>query len=619
MSAPRDPSPPASEPVMMDLKILATTDLHMYILDHDYLADRPSQRFGLSRAATVIATERATAANSLLLDNGDSLQGGPMGDFLADAGWRGRSGHPAIAAMNTLRYDAATLGNHDFSHGLRYLNNALRDADFPIVSTNLLSRRGLPVHACVMLQRMMRDRRGGAWPLRIGILGFLPPQTVDWEPELRQATRIGDILEHAQAGIAALRTGGADLVIALSHSGIGDLQPVPMMENAATALAALPGIDAVIAGHTHRVFPSDQHPAGPGIDPQRGTLAGKPCVMPGFWGSHLGVIELALQRSSAGKWSVANFRCRAEPVRALPPHQPVIRTAQPAHRATLQHFRRRIGRSDVALTSFFTMLGHDPGLRLVCMAQRWHARRLLAAGPWRDLPILSAAAPFRAGGRGGPDHYTDVPAGPLTLRSLADLYLFPNRLCAILVSGADVACWLERSASIFLRIAPGAQDQPLIDPEFPSYNFDLIDGVGWQLDLSQPSRYAADGRLLDPDARRVTNLRHRGRPVTPDQRFVLVTNSYRLSDSGVFSAIAARRRVVLQGGARTRDVLRQYVATQRMVAPPGPLGWNFLSMPGTTIRYATGPGAARHLELLGFRYDQIGQTPDGFLDLRLYL
>lgn len=603
----------------LDLRIMATTDLHMHVLGYDYLADRPSDRIGLSRAAALIARARQQVPNCLLFDNGDALQGSPMGDYLAESGGIGpRRRHPAIAAMNALRYDAATVGNHDFSFGLGFLRASLEGADFPVVASNLQPRRPLPVVPHLLLERRFLDRQGRARRLRIGVLGFLPPQTVDWEPTLRADIAVADILDSARAGIAALRQRGADLVLALSHSGIGALEPQPMMENAATALAALPGLDLVIAGHTHRVFPSASHPGGPGIDAQRGTLAGKPAVMPGFWGSHLGLIDLRLEHDGEA-WRIADFTCRAEPVAAEADHPAVTGPAMPAHRQTLRHFRRRIGRTERALSSYFALIGEDPGLRLVAMAQRWHVRRALRGTRWQDLPILSAAAPFRAGGRGGPLHYTDVPAGRLTLRNIADLYLFPNRLCAIRLTGAEVREWLERSASLFLRVEPGQPDQPLIDPEFPSYNFDVIDGLDWQIDLSRPPRYAPDGRLAHADSHRIRSMRHRGREVAPGQPFILVTNSYRLSDCGLFAAVASGRPVLLDGTARTREVLRRYVAQRRVLSPDARTGWSFTPLPGTSVLFETSPAAAGHLDRLDTAVQDAGLGPDGFLRLRLHL
>ena len=606
-------------PAGIDLRIMATTDLHMHVLGYDYFANRPSARLGLSRTAAVIARERGGAGNSLLFDNGDFLQGSPMGDYLAAADEGGqRRPHPAIAAMNALDYDAATIGNHDFSFGMGFLRRTLDGAEFPFVATNLIPHKPLPSFPDILLPRKFRDRAGKTHLIQIGVLGFMPPQTIEWEPDLRAEIRVDDILTSARAGIARLRAAGADLIVALSHSGIGALDPGPMAENAATALAALPGIDVVIAGHTHRVFPAPDHPTGPGIDLQAGTLAGKPAVMPGFWGSHLGVIDLGLIRDGAG-WRVERFRCRAEPVETHEDHPAVTTPALPAHIGTLRHFRRRVGRTELPLNSYFTLIGDDPGLRLVTMAQRWHVRRALRGTRWQDLPILSAAAPFRAGGRGGPDHYTDVPAGRLTLRSIVDLYHFPNRICAIRLSGSDVAEWLERSASLFRRVEPGRADQPLIDPEFPSYNFDIIDGLDWQIDLARPPRYAADGRLADSESRRIIGLSHRGRPLDPDQQFILVTNSYRMSDCGMFGPVVSGRPVLLDGTSRTREVLRRYIARRRVLAPEGGGGWRFAPLPGTSVLFETGPAAAPQLHRLKTPVESMGLAANGFLQLRLHL
>ena len=615
------PPPAQQDPsTTIPLRILATSDLHMHVLGYDYLLNRPSDSIGLSRIASLVAAERRQCDNTLLFDNGDSLQGSPMGDFLAEPGVLAvRAVHPAIAAMNALGYDAATIGNHDFSFGPGFLRRTLERADFPVVATNMTSRRRMPVQRHALLSRQMRDRAGRMHLLRVGVLGFLPPQTVDWEPDLRSEIAIDDILRAAKAEAALLRAQGADLILALSHSGIGALKPTPMMENASTALAALDDIDVVIAGHSHRLFPCPSHPAGPGIDVQAGTLAGKPAVMPGFWGSHLGVIDLELTPAPEGprRWRLRPLGSRVQSARHQLEHPMVLRPILGWHQTTQRHFQRRIGRSTVSLSSHFVLLGQDRGLRLVAMAQRWQVRKSLEGTPWSNLPILSAAAPFRAGGRGGPYHYTNVPAGPLTLRSMADLYLFPNRLCALLVSGAVAADWLERSASQFRQIHANVQDQLLIDPEFPSYNFDLIDGLEWQLDLSQSPRYAPDGRLLHPESRRVQNLCHRGRPVRPDQAFVLATNSYRLSDSGIFIPAIQHHKVILNDIGRTRDAVQRYVSHRRVVSPEAALGWHFAPMPGTSVLFQTSPAA--DLSDLPLPHHPLGVDADGFLRLRLQL
>lgn len=609
----------------LSLRLLATTDMHMKVLPYDYFADRECDRGGLARVASLIERRRAERPNCLLLDNGDFLQGTPMGDYAAARHEAApRRIHPAIAAMNAMGYDAAALGNHDFNFGLSFLRSVTARARFPFLAANLQVRRGPGFDGHVILRRVMTDDRGEPVPLSIAIAGFVPPQTTAWDRDLSDQIMCFDIIETARSLIPALRAAGADLVVALAHSGIGAPTASPGMENAAAALAALPGLDAVIAGHTHEVFPGPRIRPRPGVDPKAGTLAGKPAVMAGFGGSHLGIIDLDLAREPAGSWRIRDFAVRAEPVDpGLPTEDRVARPVLAAHRETLRNMRRRVGRSATALTSYFALIGDDPGSRLVNLAQRWHVRRQLKNTPWQDLPLLSASAPFRAGGRGGPRHYTDVPAGALSLRNLADLYVFPNRICAIRLTGAQLAEWLERSASLFHQISPGQRDAALIDPAFPCYNFDVIDGVRWRIDLSQPARFAPDGAVRQDGARRIRDLSWQGRPVTDQDVFVLATNSYRMASCGLFSPLVRDNTVALGDGPLTRDILHRYVRRRRRIAIDSAPHWRFVPMPGTSAIFETGPGALDHLPQAAARHaipiEPCGEGPDGFARLRLHL
>ncbi|MDP5307224.1 bifunctional 2',3'-cyclic-nucleotide 2'-phosphodiesterase/3'-nucleotidase [Paracoccus spongiarum] len=609
----------------LGLRILATTDMHMNVLPYNYFTGRPCDRVGLARTASLVEIRRAEVRNALLLDNGDFLQGTPLGDLAAAGiGRELRRIHPAIAAMNAMGYDAAALGNHDFNFGLSFLRAVTARAGFPFLAANLRVRRGPSFRRHVILRREMIDWHGRRVEVAVGIVGFLPPRTAEWDRDLSDQLACDDILETARRVIPEMRAEGAQIVIALAHSGIGRAEPRPGLENAAAALAAIPGIDAVVAGHTHEVFPGPDFPAAPGIDPVAGTLAGKPAVMPGFGGSHLGVIDLQLRPDGAGGWRVAAASARAESVdAALPSLAQVARPVLGAHRETLRHLRRRVGRSATALNSYFSVIGDDPGLRLVNMAQRWHVRQRLKGSPWEGYPVLSASAPFRAGGRGGPQHYTDVPPGPLSLRNLADLYFFPNRICAIRLSGAQLADWLERSASLFRRVAPGSTDSPLIDPAFPCYNFDVVDGITWQVDLSAPARFAPDGRLLAPQSRRIRELRWQGRPVGAEDIFVLATNSYRLAGCGLFSPLVADNELALKTDDLTRDVLRHYIRRRRSVAIDAPPHWRFVPMPGTSALFNSGPGGLAHLDRVAERHkariEYDGAAEGGFARFRLFL
>jgi 2',3'-cyclic-nucleotide 2'-phosphodiesterase/3'-nucleotidase len=611
------------------LRLLGTTDLHAHVHPYDYHADRQVETVGLSRIATLVAQARAEAPNALLFDNGDVLQGNPLADHIAlGQGLAADEVHPVIAAMNVLGYDAGTLGNHEFNYGLGFLRAALSGAAYPVVCANVLGADGAPLlPPSVILDRTVTDGAGARHPIRVGVIGLVPPQITTWDRHhLGGRVTAQGIVATAAACAARLKEDGADIVVALCHSGIGPDEGGDGMENASVPLAALPGIDAVLIGHQHLVFPGPDFAATAAVDPVAGTLHGRPAVMAGFGGSHLGVIDLILERDGAG-WRLARFEtavrpiCRNEGGRAVATvgdDPRVLAAAADAHLGTLAYVRRPVGRTTVPLHSHFALVGHAPTLRLVNAAQRWHVTGRLAGTEFADLPVLSAAAPFKAGGRAGPGHYTDVPAGDLAIRHVAEIYLFPNALHAVRVTGAELRGWLERSAGLFNRITPGQADQMLLNPGFPSYHFDVIDGVTWEIDLSQPARHDIDGTVLDPGARRIVNLSHEGRPVTDDMAFIVATNSYRAGGGGRFPG-AGGDSIVLEAPDTNRDVILRYIAAQGTVSPRPGSDWRFAPLPGTSVLFDTAPGAVPPPDHAGRMIEPAGPGPNGFARFRIRL
>lgn len=619
------------------LRIMETTDLHVHVFPYDYYADKPVDTVGLARTASIIAAIRAEAANAILLDNGDFLQGNPMGDYIAyERGMKPGDMHPVIAAMNTVGIDASTLGNHEFNYGLDFLMNTVAGAAFPVVSANVALDLGasprqdrtlLPPY--VILDREITDGTGAKHPIRIGVIGFVPPQITQWDRkhlEGRAATR--DIVDTAEAWVPQMREDGCNIILALSHSGIGSAQRSEMMENASTVLAGVDGIDAVLTGHSHLVFPSPAYEGFDGADLGRGTLAGKPAVMAGFWGSHLGLIDLLLERDGT-EWRVLDFTCEARPIserkedRSIVPLvesvPAVLDSVRAEHEATLAYIRRPVGKTAAPLYSYFALVADDPSVQIVSIAQGWYMAQMLAGTDYADLPLLSAAAPFKAGGRGGPDYYTDVPVGDVAIKNVADLYLYPNTIRAVKVTGAQLADWLERSAGVFNQITPGAADQPLINPDFPSYNFDVIDGVTYEIDLSQPSKFDPKGGPLNPGARRIVNLAYQGRPVDPAESFVIATNNYRAGGGGSFPG-AMGDTIIFEGPDTNRDIVVRYIVEQGTINPAADANWRFAPMPGTSVLFDTGPRAAEHLaDLSAVRIEPAGDAPDGFARFRIHL
>ncbi|MGR3418552.1 bifunctional 2',3'-cyclic-nucleotide 2'-phosphodiesterase/3'-nucleotidase [Paracoccus sp. (in: a-proteobacteria)] len=619
------------------LRIMETTDLHVHVWPYDYYADKPVDTVGAARTAALIRAVRDEAGNSVLLDNGDILQGNPMGDYVAyERGMKPDEMHPIITAMNEVGVEAGTLGNHEFNYGLDFLKNALAGAGFPVVCANVATRADEDpaaddtlVPPYVVLDRELTDGAGQPHPIRLGIIGFVPPQIMQWDRKhLEGRVTARDIVEAARAWVPKLRGEGVDLVVALCHSGIGAATHEPGMENAAIPLAGVEGIDVILTGHQHLVFPGPDFEDTEGVDIAAGTIAGKPGVMAGFWGSHMGLVDLLLERQGDG-WAVIEHSVEARPIYQRDTDRKVVALVESVaaiedsvaaeHQATLDYVRRAVGKTSAPLYSYFALVADDPSVQIVANAQEWYIRQMMAGTEYEGLPILSAAAPFKAGGRGGPDYYTDVPSGDIAIRNVADLYLYPNTIRAVQVTGAQVRDWLERSAGMFNRIRPGQPDQMLLNPEFPSYNFDVIDGVTYRIDLSQPSKYDSDGKIADEGAARIVDLAFAGQPIDPQAEFIVATNNYRAGGGGNFPGNDGST-IVFEGPDTNRDIIVRYIVEQGTIDPEADGNWSFAPLEGATVLFDTGPEAARYLdEIKGVAIKAVGDGENGFARYRITL
>ncbi len=619
------------------LRLMETTDLHVHVFPYDYYADKPVDTVGLARTAAHVKDIRAEATNAMLLDNGDLIQGNPMGDYIAyERGMKEGDMHPIVTAMNVVGYDAATIGNHEFNYGLDFLVNAMAGAQFPVVLANVAKEMGASPTADTTLfkpwhivEKTVTDGSGAEHTIKVGIIGFTPPQIMTWDrPRLEGKVQTRDIVETARAYVPQIKEAGADIIVALSHSGIGPDQHTDGMENASVPLAAIEGIDAVMTGHHHLEFPGSKYDTTGAVDPVKGTLHGKPATMAGFWGSHLGIIDLMLE-VSGGEWRVVTHESTLRPISkrnedrsitALVDSVPEVEASvQQQHEDTLSYVRRAVGKTSAPLHSYFALVADDPSVQIVSIAQKWYVGDMLKGSDYEGLPILSAAAPFKAGGRGGPDYFTDVPAGDVAIKNVADLYLYPNTVRAVKVTGAEVKDWLERSAGMFNQITPGEANQVLLNPDFPSYNFDVIDGVTYQIDLSQPSKYGPKGALENPDANRIVDLLYNGAPVNPDDEFVIATNNYRASGGGDFPG-AKGDTIIFEAPDTNRDVIVRYIVDQGTINPSADANWSFKPLNGATVLFDTGPAAKRYLDdVKGMDIEEAGEGPDGFARFRIKL
>ncbi|MGX2973664.1 2',3'-cyclic-nucleotide 2'-phosphodiesterase [Ursidibacter arcticus] len=589
------------------LRIIGTTDIHSFLTDFDYYKDAPTDKFGFTRTATLIEQARKEAKNSVLVDNGDLIQGNPIADYQAAKGYKEGKSNPAIDALNFMQYDVGTLGNHEFNYGLAYLDDSIKQAKFPIINANVVKvGTDEPVYQPYFIQeKSVVDENGNKQIVKIGYIGFVPPQIMVWDKaNLDGKVETRDIVKTAEKYVPILKEKGADIVVALAHTGPSDEPYKEGAENSAFYLADVKGIDAVIFGHSHRLFPNKEFAKSPNADIEKGTVKGIPESMAGYWGNNISVVDLTLANEN-GKWVVIDGAAVLRPIydndkkaSTVENHPEVTALLKPVHEATREFVSQPIGKASDNMYSYLALVQDDPTIQIVNQAQRAYVENVVKGLPeLAGLPILSAGAPFKAGGRkNDPSGYTEVDKGELTFRNAADLYLYPNTLVVVKVTGAELKEWLECSAGMFKQIDPSnAQPQSLLDwTGFRTYNFDVIDGVQYQFDITQPARYDGECKLINDKANRVVNLTYNGKAVDPKAEFLIATNNYRAYGNKFPGT--GDSHIVFAAPDENRQILANYITaeskTNGQVSPSADKNWRIAPIASKAkldIRFETSP------------------------------
>jgi 2',3'-cyclic-nucleotide 2'-phosphodiesterase len=568
------------------LSIMATSDVHQYLIPYDYMEDNPDPSIGFSKIYSLIEEERQKNNNNLLLDNGDLIQGSLIGlyEYQIDPITEGET-QTIIKAYNYAGYEAATIGNHELQdYSMDYLEKAMAGADFPFVSANIMLADNEEEFYTDPYTIITKNINGK--DLRIGVVGFVPPQSMLWgKDNLEGNVVIKDIVDQAKKIIPELAQ-KTDLVVVLSHSGISDadVDSYDARENASYYIAQIDGVDAMITGHHHGTFPDDYENLE-GVNAEEGTIFGVPTVMPGSWGSALGVIDLEVEENK-GSWEVVGHQIRHRVVdESVESHPEIEEIANDVHQNVIEYVRTPIGDTERDITSYLSRVMDSPVTQVINDAQLWWAEEEFSSGEYSDLPILSAAAPFRAG-RENADYFTEVMTGGVTIGDVTDIYIYDNQIRVMQMNGKQIIEWLERSAENFNKIDPDSEEtQELLDPEFAAYNFDVIDGIEYEIDVTK-----AEGE-------RVVNATYQGEPLNEEMEFLIVTNDYRAGGGGDFPPAVEEDPVYAPSGLVNREIIMNYIEENGTINPAPDYNWSIKAFDAAgDITFRSHPEAMDYIE-----------------------
>lgn len=510
--ASRAPAPRST----VDLVIVSTTDVHGRLRAWDYYANRPDSAHSLAAAATVIDSVRsANPGRVILVDAGDLLQGNPL-DYVA-ARVQPDQPHPVIAAMNAMAYDAAAIGNHEFNYGVPTLERATTQAHFPFLAANAYTVDGKRAFR----PWVMLERDG----IKVAVVGATTPGSMLWDRDnMRGRIAIHDIVPDVRTAVSDARRSGADVVVVSVHSGLDEPSSYDTLttgvasENVAARLAReVGGIDLIVYGHSHKEMAD--------------TIIGSTMlVQPKNWATSVSVAHLEMV-PDAGRWRVASKRASLVRTVRHPESQAVVAATEASHRATIAYATTSIGTTPVAWRADSSRVADTPLIDFVLEVERAATGAQLAS---------TAAFSLDA----------SIDSGAITVSRIAALYPYDNTLRAIRISGAQLRSYLEQSARYYRPFTAGA---PVVNDSVPGFNFDIVAGADYTLDVSRPV------------GSRVTRLEVGGRPVAPDDSFTFALNNYRQTGGGGYAMLAGAPllddrqleiRQLLIDEVRKRGVLR---------------------------------------------------------------
>jgi 2',3'-cyclic-nucleotide 2'-phosphodiesterase/3'-nucleotidase len=510
------------------ITLLATSDLHGNLLPYDYYTAQAADR-GLAKIATLIRAERTENPNNLLIDCGDTIQGTPLeslyqhyvetGHLPLQLSFAGPplDRDPMMVAMNAIGYDAMVVGNHEFNFGLKNLARARAEARFPWISANVrVERRGTQRPFAAYFVKMIAG-------VKVAVIGVTTPLIPEWEsPEHYNGYRFDPGVEAVRAAVAELRDRvRPDIVVVASHSGLdrdpqtGALHPGDAPENFAYRIATeVKGIDAIVFGHTHQQLA--EYKVGDVL-----------LMQPKNWGISLGHMDFVMEPARGGTFKIVSKSSHLIPVTASTrADAKILEIARPYHELAEKYLKTPVAEAPVDLDAKLARVQDTALLDAIQQVELSYAKA--------DVSFASSFNPRAV-----------VPKGPVTVRQIAALYIYDNRLYALEGSGKMVREALENSARYFLTCTGDCSHGPLINPQFLGFNYDMAEGVEYEIDLSRPP------------GERIQNLRWNGKPLSDDEPLRLAVNNYRAGGSGGYSMFRGAK-IVWRSQEEIRDMVIRY-------------------------------------------------------------
>jgi 2',3'-cyclic-nucleotide 2'-phosphodiesterase / 3'-nucleotidase / 5'-nucleotidase len=463
----------------VSIQVLATSDLHGRFMPWEYATDTENLNGSLAQIATIVKKTREANPNTILVDNGDTIQDNSSQLFLND------EIHPMILAMNEIGYDTYTLGNHEFNYGIPALEKVIAPSKAKILAGNLYRPDGTRFAAPYTII----EKAG----VKVGIIGMTNPNITKWDAANLVGYTVTSPIEETKKAIQELQ-GQVDVMIGVIH--VGPTEEYGNDDGADVIAQACPELAAIVAGHAHTKV----------IETRVNNVV---ITEPNRYGDNVAQISLTLTKNPEGKYTLAN---RATDIKAslIPVNSSVI--PDPDLVAKLQPY------DDRAKADARTVIGELRSQDLVPEDEV----KGIPSSQIEDTPMIdlinevqmyysganvSAAAAFST--------TANILKGPITKAGVSQIYKYDNTLYLLEVTGKQLKQYMEWSASYYNTFKEG--DLTLsFNEKIRGYNYDMFSGVKYQVDISK-----------EPGSRIFNLTRMDGTPISDSDILKLAVNNYR--------------------------------------------------------------------------------------------
>ncbi|MBZ4649946.1 5'-nucleotidase C-terminal domain-containing protein [Thermosipho sp. (in: thermotogales)] len=526
-----------------EVVILHTSDLHGNILPINYATNSPSD-VGLAKIATLVKQFRNEYQNVIIVDTGDLIQGTPLEYYHARID--NKPADPMVLVMNKLGYSAWVIGNHEFNYGLEVLKKAVSEAQFPALSANIIdvkenSSLFKPYHIV------------NVGDIKIGILGLTTKYIPNWEdPKNIEGLDFLDPVEVAKKYVDILKNKeNVDIVIVAYHGGLerdpqtGEPTEELTGENQAyQLLQEVDGIDVLLLGHQHRTIAT--------------KINNVPVSMPSYWGKSLGKIVLKLEKKD-NKWQVIDSSVEQVSVKGVTADEEITSLIKPYDEKVQAWLDQPVGYADGDFwveNPLFARLQDNPLIEFVNKVQMYYSKAK-----------ISSTALFNNSIKGWK-------SGPITLRDINAVYIYPNTLKVIKVTGKDIKDALEKSADYFvMENYMVSVNKSWVEPKPRHYNYDMWEGISYKIVLNNPS------------GNRIIDLMFEGKPIEMDKEYEIVLNNYRAGGGGGYTMFKGKP-VVREVMMEVSELMADYILEHKNIKATTDNNWQTV----VKFEYVINPG-----------------------------